>query len=304
MHKYFNMRTTTFKIAPTANDTILKFTANNMLVEGSHQFNSIDEAANAPLAQQLFQLPFVKRILFSANFIAIERFTIVEWKEVQDDVKELMEQFLNQGGVLINSSEKKKRMPVEIYTEVTPNPEVLKFVSNKILISGGIEFKSKDEAKKSPLASQLFDFPFVKEVFISDNYVSITKSESLDWQLISSDLRAFIKDFLADGGTIANDEVTPEKTESTQTHAVGQATDEVSKKIIQILDEYIRPAVAADGGNIAFESYDESTQAVHVVLQGACSGCPSSTITLKNGIEHMLKQLIPGKIGEVIAVNY
>ena len=302
--KLLKMTTTTFKISKTANDTILKFTADRMLTEGSFQFNSMDDAANAPLAQQLFKLPFVKRILFSANFVAIERFAIVEWPEVQDDVKMLMENFLNEGGVLLNSDESKKRIPVEIYTEVTPNPNVLKFVSNKILSPVSVEFKNAEEAKGSPLAIKLFEFPFVTEVFISDNYVSLTKTPALEWSLITPELRTFIKDYIAEGGKIIEDDVKDSSNSSDHVASVNQTSDAVSLKIIQILDEYIRPAVAADGGNIAFESYDPATQSVHVILQGACSGCPSSTITLKNGIEHMLKQLIPGKIGEVIAVNH
>ena len=145
--------------------------------------------------------------------------------------------------------------------------------------------------------------PFVKEVFISENYVSITKFDIAEWSDITFDIRNFIKQFIADGKKIVNDNVSIEKKDITK-GVISEELDDVSKKIVSILDEYIKPAVAADGGNILFQSYEENTKTVNVILQGACSGCPSSTITLKNGIENMLKQMIPGKIEEVVAVNY
>ena len=296
------MGTILFNIEKTTTDTILKFSTNSVLTSGSHQFNNIDEAKNAPLAQQLFHLPFVKRVLFSANFIAIERFDIVQWSDVQEEVKEQLENYLNNGGVLVTQETTQKKVPVEVYAEVTPNPAVLKFVANKKLVASDFEFKNIEEAQNSPLAIELYNFPFVKEIFISENYVSITKFDVVEWSDVTIDLRSFIKQFIADRKTIVNKtekEITQQTTENVTTDL-----DDVSKQIISILDEYIKPAVAADGGNILFNSYETDTQIVNVILQGACSGCPSSTITLKNGIENMLKQLIPGKIAGVVAVNY
>jgi len=296
------METILFNIEKTTTDTILKFSTNSVLTSGSHQFNNIDEAKNAPLAQQLFHLPFVKRVLFSANFIAIERFDIVQWSDVQEEVKEQLENYLNNGGVLVTQETTQKKVPVEVYAEVTPNPAVLKFVANKKLVASDFEFKNIEEAQNSPLAIELYNFPFVKEIFISENYVSITKFDVVEWSDVTIDLRSFIKQFIADRKTIVNKtekEITQQITENVTTDL-----DDVSKQIISILDEYIKPAVAADGGNILFNSYETDTQIVNVILQGACSGCPSSTITLKNGIENMLKQLIPGKIAGVVAVNY
>lgn len=290
------------KIEKTRTDTILKFTANNILTSGNHQFNNIDEAKNSPLAQQLFHLPFVKRVLFSANFIAIERFSIIEWSDVQDEVKEQLESYLNSGDPIVIEDHVQKKVPVEVYSEVTPNPSVLKFVANKKLVDVDFEFKNIDEAKNSPLAIELYNFPFVKEIFISENYVSITKLDIVEWSDITVEIRSFIKEFIANGKTIviaSENDIQP-KTE-VQTP---ENLDEISKQIIDILDEYIKPAVAADGGNILFSSYNPETKIVNVILQGACSGCPSSTVTLKNGIENMLKQLIPGKIEGVVAVNY
>jgi len=296
------MDTILFKIEKTTNDTILKFSTNSVLTSGSHQFNNIDEAKNSPLAQQLFHLPFVKRVLFSANFIAIERFSIVEWGDVQEEVKEQLENYLNNGGILISQETVQKKVPVEVYAEVTPNPAVLKFVANKKLVDTDFEFKNIEEAQNSPLAIELYNFPFVKEIFISENYVSITKFDIVEWTDITVEIRSFIKQFIADGKTITT-QVEQETTQQTSATNTGDL-DDISKQIISILDEYIKPAVAADGGNILFQSYEEDTQIVNVILQGACSGCPSSTITLKNGIENMLKQLIPGKIEGVVAVNY
>lgn len=296
------METILFKIEKTTTDTILKFSTNSVLTSGSYQFNNIDEAKNSPLAQQLFHLPFVKRVLFSANFIAIERFAIVEWSDVQEEVKEQLENYLNNGGILITEETTQKKVPVEVYAEVTPNPAVLKFVANKKLVDTDFEFKNIEEAQNSPLAIELYNFPFVKEIFISENYVSITKFDVVEWSDVTIDIRSFIKQFIADGKTIATQtekEITQQATEN-----IPADLDDISKQIISILDEYIKPAVAADGGNILFDSYEADTQIVNVILQGACSGCPSSTITLKNGIENMLKQLIPGKIEGVVAVNY
>lgn len=297
------METISLKIEKTTVDTILKFTASSIITSGSHQFNNIDEAKNSPLAQQLFHLPFVKRVLFSANFIAIERFSIIDWEDVQDEVKVQLENYINSGDVIVSEENSAKKVPVEVYTEVTPNPSVLKFVANKKIIVSDVEFKNIEEAKDSPLATELFNFPFVKEVFISENYVSITKFDIAEWSDITIEIRSFIKQFITDGKIVVNENILDRKKTNTE-HNVSEELDDVSKQIVSILDEYIRPAVAADGGNILFQSYEENTQVVNVILQGACSGCPSSTITLKNGIENMLKQMIPGKIGEVVAVNY
>ena len=298
------MDTVTLKIEKTTNDTILKFTANTILISGSYQFNNIDEAKNSPLAQQLFHLPFIKRVLISANFIALERFSIVAWSDVQEEVKEQIENYLNSpGGVLVlEETEPTKKVPIEIYSEVTPNPSVLKFVANKKLVEFDLEYKNIEEAKDSPLATELYNFSFVKEIFISENYVSITKYDVVEWSEITNEIRSFIKQFIADGKKIVNKSVQPKNNEQSQGIQL-EDLDDVSKQIVAILDEYIKPAVAADGGNILFQSYEPETKIVSVILQGACSGCPSSTITLKNGIENMLKQLIPGQIEEVVALN-
>lgn len=299
------MSTISLTIHKTNTETILKFSSETILTSGSYQFNNIDEAKESPLAQQLFHLPFIKRVFISANFIALEKFSIIEWADVQNEVKEQIENYLNNGNELILKNEAPKKTPIEIYAEGTPNPSVLKFVSNKKLVENDYEFKKVEDTNYSLLAKELFNFPFVKEVFFSENYVSITKSENPEWSEITNDIRSFIKEFIASGKNIVEANAISTQVASTvNTQTASEDLDDVSKQIISILDEYIRPAVAADGGNIMFDSYDQDSKTVNVILQGACSGCPSSTVTLKNGIENMLKQLIPGQIEEVVAVNY
>lgn len=289
----------------TSNPTILKFETSEFLTNyESFEFNNIDEAHNSPLAQQLFYLPFVKKIYISGNFIAIERFNIVDWKDVQDEVSTQIKEYLNNGGIVINKNSERKKVPVTIYAESTPNPEVLKFVSNKKLVDLTHEFKSIDEAKPSPLATELFNFPFVKSVFIDKNYVSITKFNIAEWDDITMELREFIKTYIENGKPILT-EVEFKKTQTSEASKDQkfEKLDDISKEIVNILNEFVKPAVASDGGNIEFKSYDSETKVVSVILQGACSGCPSSTFTLKNGIENMLKEMLKDKVNSVEAIN-
>lgn len=292
-------------IQETSNPAILKFETNTFLTQyESFEFNNIDDAKNSPLAQQLFYLPFVKKIYISGNFIAIERYDIVEWEDVQNEISTQIEDFLNAGGVVVESSSDKKKIPVTVYAESTPNPSAMKFVANKNLVSSMFEFSSIDEAKVSPFATALFNFSFVKSVFIDQNYISITKYDVADWNDITMELREFIRSYIENGKEIvlANaSEIT--KNNGTSKEEDFETLDDISKEIVTILEEYVKPAVASDGGNIQFESYDAETKTVKVILQGACSGCPSSTITLKNGIENMLKEMLKGKVEFVEAIN-
>lgn len=292
-------------IQNTNNDTILKFVSNSILINGgSYEYNNIDEAKNAPLAQQLFYLPFVKKVFVTANFIAIQKFDIVSWDDVQEEVREQIEVYLKDGNIVVIEETTKKKA-IEVYAEVTPNPSVMKFGTNKSLTTTDVECKNIDEANAtSPLAQKLFHFPFVKEVFISENYVSITKFEMVEWNDIYPELRNFIRTYLQENKTIIKQLPKEENISKDNTTAEApQNLDETSAKIVDILNEYIKPAVASDGGNIAFRSYDKESKVVSVILQGACSGCPSSTITLKNGIETMLKDMLPNQINEVVAIN-
>jgi Fe-S cluster biogenesis protein NfuA len=299
------MRKISVSIQETSNPTIIKFEADSFLTQyQSFEYNNIDEAKNSPLAQQLFYLPFVKKVYISGNFIAIERFDIVIWNDVQEEVRTQIENYINEGGTIVNIDSDTKKVPVTIYAESTPNPSVIKFVANKNLVPGMFEFTSIDEANSSPFAQQLFHFPFVKSVFIDKNYVSITKYDVADWNDITMELREFIRTFIENGKPmiIADAPEIKQTTEKAKEEHF-EALDDTSKEIINILEEYVKPAVASDGGNIQFESYDENTKNVKVILQGACSGCPSSTFTLKNGIENMLKEMLKGKVETVEAIN-
>ena len=262
-------------------------------------YQNIYEAKGAPLIQQLFYLPFVKSVRLFESQLEVERFDILEWAEVIEEVKEQLQQYLNDGGVVIEMTSNDK-IPVSVYAESTPNPAVMKFVANKPLVTQTVEFKNIDEANNSPMAQQLFHFPFVKEVFIDANYVSITKYEVAEWDSIVLEVREFIRKYIEEGKLILKE--IPQQYETTDESTVTNL-GETESQIVSILDEYIKPAVASDGGNIQFDSYNEVDKTVQVILQGACSGCPSSTFTLKNGIENMLKEMMPGKIKSVIALN-
>lgn len=282
-------------IKETQNPTILKFELDDFITQNENfEFKNIDEAKNSPLAQQLFYLPFVKTVYISGNFIAIERFSIVEWDDVKDAVAEQIEKYILEGGIVIIPNENKtKKQPVTVYGETTPNPATLKFVVNKLITKTAFEFKSIDQTGASPLAKELFLFPFVKEIFIDENYISVTKYEVATWEEITLEIRTFIKQFIENGGQIIDElqAIEHPKAEKQQIKNFDNL-DTTSQQIINILEEYVKPAVAADGGNILFDSYDEENKLVKVILQGSCNGCPSSTFTLKNGIENMLKNML------------
>tara|TARA_B100001175_G_scaffold281507_1_gene259915 strand:+ start:9 stop:878 length:870 start_codon:yes stop_codon:yes gene_type:complete len=282
-------------IEKTQNKFINKFEINNFITNHeSYEFHNIDEAKNSRLAQELFYLPFVKKVYITASFISIERFNIVQWVDVEEEVKNLIEVFLNSDKEVISETKKEKSNPISIYTESTPNPSVLKFVSNKLIVENDLEFNNIDEAHDMDFAKKLFEYPYIKSIFISKNFVSITKYDLKNWDEITTEMRSFIKDYLE------NNKITYT---SLKKEKPSIKLDETSRKIVSILDEYIKPAVSSDGGNILFDSYNSEKKLVKVILQGACSGCPSSTITLKNGIENMLKEMLGDKVDTVEAIN-
>lgn len=299
------MNTFQVSIKETSNNSIIKFEINQFITQHqSFEFNNIDEAKSSPLAQQLFYLPFVKKVYISGNFIAVERFNIVAWKDVQDEVADQIQSYLNNGGVVVEETAAPKKVPVTVYAESTPNPSAMKFVANKKLVTTSYEFTSIDEAELSPLATQLFHFPFVKGVFFDENFVSVTKYEVADWNEITMELREFIRSYIEQGKEIIAPEAPKAlKKTSEQLDASFEELDDISKQIINILEEYVKPAVASDGGNIQFNSYNPESKEVKVILQGACSGCPSSTYTLKSGIENILKEMLQGKVNTVVAIN-
>lgn len=299
------MSITKISIIPTSNDAILKFEADRFLTNhNSFEFSNIDDAKHSPLAQQLFYLPFVKKVYIASNFVAIERYNIVEWSDVQDEVATQLEDYLSKDGIVITDEAIKPKTAVTVYAESTPNPSVLKFVCNKVIVPNLFEFTSIEEAKPSPLATALFQFPFVKNVFMEKNFISITKFDIIEWEEITLQLREFLKTYIEEGKTILNDDAPKQLNRTEQAiEKKFETLDDTSKNIINILEEYIKPAVESDGGNIEFKSYDATTKKVEVLLQGACSGCPSSTFTLKNGIETMLKDMLNDSQITVNAIN-
>jgi Fe-S cluster biogenesis protein NfuA len=187
---------------------------------------------------------------------------------------------------------------ISIYTEMTPNPETMKFVANKLLYPGkSVDFAEESLASPSPLAKELFGFPFVKGVFIASNFVTLTKTaETEDWQDVIPAIKQFLKDYLENGGVVVNEvELAQMQPTGNTVHA---DDDDIVKRVKELLENYVKPAVEMDGGAIQFKSYEDGV--VNLMLQGSCSGCPSSMITLKAGIEGMMKRMIP-EVKEVVA---
>ena len=299
------MSPTEITIKATSNDAIIKFEADRFITQhNSYEFNNIDDASNSPLAQQLFYLPFVKKVYIASNFIAIERYNIVEWSDVQDEVAEQIKTYLNSDAIVIKEEVSKSKSAITVYEESTPNPSVLKFVCNKALVGQICEFSSIDDAKISPMATELFQLPFVKSIFMDKNYISITKYDVAEWEEITVQLREFIKSYIEDGKPVLSKPIeTQKEVEEKTSETKFEKLDDTSKNIVNILQEYVKPAVASDGGNIEFISYNNESKKVEVLLQGACSGCPSSTFTLKNGIENMLKEMLNDQNISVSAIN-
>ena len=177
---------------------------------------------------------------------------------------------------------------INVYVEATPNPATMKFITNKLLINGSVDFPDRQSAESSPFAKELYKFNFVKGVFFASNFVTVTKAEDTEWNELIPILQEFVK------GAVESELKVTEGPEE----AIKFTGTETEQKIQQILYDYVRPAIEMDGGHIAFKTFDEGV--VTVVLQGACSGCPSSTLTLKSGIEGLLKRMIPD-VKEVVA---
>ncbi|GAO42240.1 NifU family protein [Flavihumibacter petaseus] len=187
---------------------------------------------------------------------------------------------------------------ISIYTEMTPNPETMKFVANKLLYPGkSIDLPDMESAKPSPLAVELFGFPFIRSVFIASNFVTLTKTQETEWNDVIPSIRQFLKDYLEEGKPVVNEEELAAVKQSGGNEVTAD-DDDVVKRIKELLENYVKPAVEMDGGAIQFKSYDDGV--VNLMLQGSCSGCPSSMITLKAGIEGMMKRMIP-EVKEVVA---
>jgi Fe-S cluster biogenesis protein NfuA len=194
-----------------------------------------------------------------------------------------------------------KEKVVSVYAEANPNPESMKFVLNVQLLPEGqsVDYPTLESALESPLAQELFNFDYVSRVFIASNFVTVTKSSEIEWVKLIPELRTFLKSYIEAGGPAFNEGFTANK--PTEAPTDGNASEEdtaISKKVIDLLENYVRPAVEQDGGNITFKSYHDGV--VTVFLQGSCSGCPSATVTLKAGIENLLKRMVP-EVREVVA---
>jgi len=282
------------------NDKFAIFNLSHELkIDKTIKFESIEDANNFPLVQKLFYLPFVKVVELSNLVIKLERFDILKWDDVIDEVGKEIENYLNSYDSDITLKNQNNKS-VTLYAESTPNPNVIKFVSNKILAKKIYDFK-ENKLTKIDLIDALFKLDFINEVFITENYISITKVEDFEWNEKVSETKELIKTYLNKKLNDFRNQLI--KFNSDNKNKKFKSTDITSKKIIQILDEYVKPAVASDGGNILFDSYNKKNKVVNVILQGACSGCPSSTVTLKNGIENILKEMLPGVVKNVIAIN-
>ena len=202
--------------------------------------------------------------------------------------------------------------PVTIYAEMTPNPNTMKYVADHMLVESGVvvEFLNSSEAKGySTFAEALFNFPFVTRIFIAQNFVTVYKNDMVDWSDVTMELREFIKEWLMENENPVQEipkqivaASNKEKTNLTTTNLAPEINTKKDQQIVDLIDEYVQPAVEQDGGAIHFQSYDEESGAVTVILKGSCSGCPSSTATLKGGVENLLKSHLP-EIKEVVALN-
>lgn len=200
---------------------------------------------------------------------------------------------------------------VTVYAEVTPNPATMKFVTDVMLMNGGesAEFLNAEEAKgHSSMAEALFNFPFVKSVFFANNFVTVTKTEAIEWDFVARELREFVKQWAENHDSVVENIPAPRSmasasgSEAKIVDVAPELNTETDRLIYNLLEEYVKPAVESDGGAIDFKSFDELTGTVTVVLRGSCSGCPSSTATLKGGIESLLKTHCP-EVSEVVALE-
>lgn len=285
-----------FEILDNEDKNTLVLSSDKEIYTKRISFSDDSSAEQFPLVKQLFFLPFIKSVILDKHLILIEKLDFLEWKDVQEEVVEQIENFLNGGGLIFQIIN-----PITIYAENTPNPSVIKFVANKKLVNVAHEFKDSKSAGYCNIAKALFNHDFISEIYIDFNFISITISKEYSWENHIMEIREYILSFVRDGNEIIDpkfdiDDIKVDKVDFDK-------LDDISKEIAKLIDDQIKPAVASDGGNILFQSYDSDSLEVKVILQGACSGCPSSTYTLKNGIETMLKDYLPGKISNVVAIN-
>ena len=280
-------------------DDLASFQWNFDLNTKNKKFNTVEEANDLPLAKEMFYLPFIKSVSISKNEMVLERFDIVSWDDVLDEVEKIIEKKLQSIFLDKFQMDEKTQNIVTLYAESTPNPKVMKFVSNKLLAKEIYEVKRGSFNNESKFINSIFSFDFIEQIFLNNNYISVTLNDNHNWDSHVNNFRNFLKDKLEKEFDFS----ALDKKEVDKNNSNTGPLDNVSQQIIKIIDEYIKPSVAMDGGNIMFKKYHPEEKLVEVVLQGACSGCPSSTFTLKNGIENMLKEMVPGKVESVSAIN-
>lgn len=286
-------------IEPTANSNVMKFVADYTLIPGSLELDRTSDISEIPMAQELFNYPFVSKIFISANFVAVAKEDHVEWEHIAENLKNVIEDELLANPRIYR---KKQAQIYPLFAEMTPNPNVMKFVSSRGILNGFVEVKNREEAIEIPLAEAIYnEFVFVTEVFISDNFVAISKDDSVQWHEVMVPVKDFIANYLQDGGKVSN--IEPQKHENPVEKIINRDYTENEQKIQDILTEYVSPAVENDGGKISLLEYDTETKTAKMLLQGACSGCPSSTATLKGGIERVLVNFLPDLVEHVEAVN-
>ena len=251
-------------IEPTENVKVMKFVADYNLIPGSLELDRGSDLSEIPLAKELFNYPFVERIFITANFIAVAKQEGVDWENVVEPLKGIIEEELAKNPRIYLQKEKEIN---QVFAEMTPNPMVMKFVSTKTLLDGFVEVKNKQDAEEIPLAKAIFDqFDFTKEVFISDNFVAVTKNVSVEWHEVMVAVKTFIAEYLQNGGKISN--AAPQKHESPVENLIKRNYTETEQKISDILTEYVAPAVESDGGKISLMEYDAETKTAKMLLQG------------------------------------
>ena len=288
----------THKADPTDDQTrIFEISGHGDLVEDEINFPDVESAGRSPLAYKVFGFPWADSVKIAPQFVSITKQDWVDWDVLADPLANLIKEHLelkqpvlfekSRSGV---SEEPKDMPPVEVRFEPTPNPNALKFVTNRHLSHSAHEFNTTEEAEASPFATKIFQFPWADGVFISQDFITIRKSEIVEWDAVSQPLADMIKEHMEQGLALFVDDSSSE---------ISENDPPIVQQIKQILNQEIRPAVAMDGGDIVFQRFEDNRVYLH--MKGSCAGCPSSTMTLKQGIESRLRERIP-EVQEVIAI--
>lgn len=275
----------------TENPRVGKFVVNKTLLSGALEISRDSDFSEIPLAVELFNYDFIEKIFITANFIAIAKDSSYEWDEIGESLKLIIEDYLIDYPDII---EKKKESKLFVFQE-TPNPDVVKFICSNQILNGSLEIK-KNEMTSHPISKALSEnFNFIEEIFVNNNQISIIKNNNTEWESKIEKINDFLINYIQEGGKLfsENKSETKEKREFSETELA----------IISVLDEYVKPAIEADGGMISLVEFDEETKTAKMLLQGACSGCPSSQITLKSGIQNVLNHMLPGTVDHVESIE-